>query len=601
MQIPFGEWLPDQPEYNNPGANTANNVYFAASSYKRFPSLVNYSSNTMIKDSRGAGSFRDNANTVFNFVANEETIYQLTGGAFTERGARGKLLSTAFATCTITVSDYASIGAGKTITLKKNDGSTVVFTSTAGSPSTNEFQVQTDNDTTATNLKTTIDGHADFSATVVGAIVTVTRATVGNDNLTNVSSDTVRLTTTNFYGGTPLTGSATDYITFTQFGNYVIASNGVDAAQYYLMGTSTNFADLTSIQTAGTCPLFRVSGVIRDFLVTGNISGATNRIQWSGINDITVWSGKQSDFQDLPGSGGKIVAITSGEVGYVFRQNQIVRMDYVGGATVFRLSVISPNRGAIFGKTVCQDNRRVFFYADDGFYEIQGDNVVPIGVEKVNRFFDLNLNKAYSDRIVAATDPFNTLAMWLYPSVNNTSNTTGTCDRIIIYNYATQKWSLAKTNASQIFPQFVGAYTVELMDIISENLDDINAALDTDYWDGGQMFLGGIDNEFKAAIFSGNSNECEIETAEIEAFPGARTNIQGVRPIVDATATVTVKTRERLADTETESSSSSMVASGINPIRQSGRYIRANIKIASGTTFNHAQGIDLVASKAGYR
>ena len=119
MQIPFGEWLPDQPEYNNPGANTANNVYFAASSYKRFPSLVNYSSNTMIKDSRGAGSFRDNANTVFNFVANEETIYQLTGGAFTERGARGKLLSTAFATCTITVSDYASIGAGKTITLKK--------------------------------------------------------------------------------------------------------------------------------------------------------------------------------------------------------------------------------------------------------------------------------------------------------------------------------------------------------------------------------------------------------------------------------------------------------------------------------------------------
>jgi diaminopimelate epimerase len=49
------------------------------------------------------------------------------------------------------------------------------------------------------------------------------------------------------------------------------------------------------------------------------------------------------------------------------------------------------------------------------------------------------------------------------------------------------------------------------------------------------------------------------------------------------TATVTVKTRERLADTETESSSSSMVASGINPIRQSGRYVRANIKIASGT------------------
>ena len=347
--------------------------------------------------------------------------------------------------------------------------------------------------------------------------------------------------------------------------------------------------------------MFRVSGVIRDFLVTGNISGATNRIQWSGINDITVWSGKQSDFQDLPGSGGRVVAITSGEVGYVFRQNQIVRMDYVGGATVFRLSVISPNRGAVYGKTVCQDNRRVFFYADDGFYEIQGDTVVGIGIEKVNRFFEANLNKAYADRIVAATDPFNTLAMWLYPSVNNTNNTTGICDRMIIYNYSTKKWSLAKTNASQVFPQFVGAYTVELMDIISENLDNINANLDTDFWDGGQMFLGGIDGDFKAAIFSGNSNECEMETAEVEGFPGARTNIQGVRPIVDTEATVTVKTRERLADDVTESSSSSMLTSGINPVRKSGRYIRANVKIASGKTFKHAQGIDLIASKAGYR
>jgi hypothetical protein len=275
MQIPFGEWMPDQPEHGMKGANVATNVYHALGSYKRFPSLVSYTGASNVgKDAHGSGSFRDNSNTVYNFVATKTDIHQLESGTFTSR--KGSL--------------------------------------------------------------------------------------TGNDD---------------------------DFFTFTQFGQYVIVSNGVDPAQYYLMGTSTNFANLTSIQTAGTCPLFRVSGVVRDFLVTGNITNATNRIQWSGINDITVWSGKQSDLQDLPGSGGQIVHITSGEVGYVFRQNQIVRMDYVGGATIFRLSVISPNRGAIFGRTVCQDNRRVFFLADDGFYEIQGDNVVPIGVEKVNRFFDL--------------------------------------------------------------------------------------------------------------------------------------------------------------------------------------------------------------------
>ena len=601
MQVPFGEWLPDQPEHGKKGANVATNVYYAANTYKRFPSLVDYSSNTCIKDSRGAGSFRDNSNTVYNFVATKDTIYKLTSGTFTDVGASGTLLSNSYATCTITVTDYANIGASKTITLTKNDASTVVFTSVTGTPSGTQFKVETDNNTTATNLKTVIHAHADFTATVSTNVVTVTRAAVGRDNLTNVSSDLVRLTTTNFTGGTPLTGETTDFITFTQFGEYVIASNGVDPAQYYLMGTSTAFANLTAIQTAGTAPVFKVSGVVRDFLVTGNISGSTNRIQWSGINDISAWTGKQSDLQDLPGSGGQVVAITSGEVGYVFRQNQIIRMDYVGGATVFRLSVISPNRGAMFGRTVCQDNRRVFFYADDGFYEIQGDNVIPIGVEKVNRFFDLDLNKAYTDRICAAIDPFNQLAMWLYPSASNTTNTTGICDRIIIYNYVTKKWSLAKCNASTIFSQFIGAYTVELMDIISENLENINASLDTDFWSGGQMLLGAIDSDYKAAIFSGTSNECEIETSELEPFPGLRANITGVRPIVDATATVTVKTRERLADDETESSSSSMVTSGINPVRKSGRYIRANVKIASGTIFNHAQGVDLIASRAGQR
>ena len=603
MQIPFGEWLPDQPEHNNPGANVANNVYYALNSYKRFPSLVNYSTNTITQDSRGAGSFRDNSNTVFNFVATQDTLYELTGGAFTERGAGGKLLSNSFATCTITVSDYANIGASKTITLKKNNGSTIVFTSVTGSPSTNQFQVQTNNNTTATNLKNTINGHADFSATVSDAVVTVTRAAIGGENLTNVSSDTARLTTTNFVGGTPLTGDATDYITFTQFGNYVIVSNGVDPAQFYLMGTSSAFANLSTIGTSGTVPVFKCSGVIRDFLVTGNHVGASNRIQWSGINDITTWESgtKQSDLQDLPGSGGQIVHITSGEIGYVFRQNQIIRMDYVGGATVFRLSVISPNRGAVYGRTVCQDNRRVFFYADDGFFEVNGDQVTAIGAEKVNRFFDLDLNKAFSDRIVAATDPFNQLAIWLYPSSADTSNTTGICDKVLIYNYATQKWSTSTTNASTIFSQFVGAYTVELMDIISENLDNINISLDTDFWSGGQLLLGAIDSDYKAAIFSGTDNIGEIETTELELFPGTRSSIIGVRPIVDATATVTLKTRDRLADSATESTSSSMNSTGINPVRQSGRYVKVNVKIPSGGAWKDAQGIDLVASRSGLR
>ena len=603
MQLPFGEWLPDQPDHLNPGATVATNVYHAQSSYKPVKGLVAYSgASNVTQNAKGSGSFRDNTNTVFTFVATKETIYKLTSGTFSEIGARNVKLATAKASCTITVSDYANIGASKTITLKKNDNSTVVFTSTTGTASGTQFKVETNNNTTATNLKTTIDAHADFTATVSDAVVTVTRAAIGNENLTNVSSDTTRLTTTNFYGGTPLTGTDTDYITFTQFGQYVIASNGVDVPQYYLMGTSTVFQNLSTIASSGTPPTFKTSGVVRDFLVTGNIIGAKNRVAWSGINDIATWEAgiSSSDTQDLPGSGGQVVAITSGEVGYVFREDQIIRMDFVGGNVIFRFSVISPNRGAVYGQTVCQDNRQVFFYASDGFFQINGDQILPIGAEKVNRFFDGDLNKAYTDRITAAVDPFNTLAIWLYPSKDN-PNTTGICDKLLIYNYVTQKWSVAKVKASQIFKQFVVANTVELMDIISENLDDINISLDTAFWTTGHLYLGAVDENFKAAIFSGTTLEAELETKETELFPGLRANVTGIRPIVDASANVTIKTRDKLADTVTTSASSSMNDTGINPVRQSGRYFRANVKIPAESIWTNAQGIDLTASQGGSR
>jgi hypothetical protein len=62
------------------------------------------------------------------------------------------------------------------------------------------------------------------------------------------------------------------------------------------------------------------------------------------------------------------------------------------------------------------------------------------------------------------------------------------------------------------------------MDIISENLDDINISLDTAYWTSGHLYLGAIDENFKAAIFSGKTLEAELETKETELFPGLRAN-----------------------------------------------------------------------------
>ena len=100
--------------------------------------------------------------------------------------------------CTITVTDYNNTLSGTKLTFTKSDGTTVTFTSTTGTAGTNEFKTETNNNTTASNLQSAINGHADFTATVSSAEVTVTETTPESTGFLTVDSqDSVRLATTN--------------------------------------------------------------------------------------------------------------------------------------------------------------------------------------------------------------------------------------------------------------------------------------------------------------------------------------------------------------------------------------------------------------------
>ena len=102
-----------------------------------------------------------------------------------------------FGIATITVSDYANIVNKTKIILTKSDGTTVEFNSTTGTAGTNEFKTETNNNTTATNLKNAINAHANFTATVSSAIVTITEtAHEATGFLTIKSFDKTRLTST---------------------------------------------------------------------------------------------------------------------------------------------------------------------------------------------------------------------------------------------------------------------------------------------------------------------------------------------------------------------------------------------------------------------
>ena len=101
--------------------------------------------------------------------------------------------------CTITVTDYANIATGTKLTFTKSDGTEVTFTSTTSTAGTNEFQTQTNNDTTADNIYTAINAHADFTVANPAANVVTIKETAPEATgfLTCVSADTTRLTVQN--------------------------------------------------------------------------------------------------------------------------------------------------------------------------------------------------------------------------------------------------------------------------------------------------------------------------------------------------------------------------------------------------------------------
>lgn len=78
-QIPFGEWLPDQPENNNPGALLAKNVLPYMAAYKPFKSLAVFS-NALDAACVGNFSVRAANEVVFNFAGDAGKLYQLVGG-----------------------------------------------------------------------------------------------------------------------------------------------------------------------------------------------------------------------------------------------------------------------------------------------------------------------------------------------------------------------------------------------------------------------------------------------------------------------------------------------------------------------------------------
>lgn len=371
---------------------------------------------------------------------------------------------------------------------------------------------------------------------------------------------------------------------FTQFGKNVIFANNTNKLQYWTLGTSTAFADLSA-----DAPVSKYVTVVRDFVVAANTfeSGVQEqyRVRWSDLNNETTWTTSdttQADFQDIP-DGGQIVGIRGGEFGLIFLERAIHRMSYIGTPFIFQFDNISRNKGCMVAGSIAQYQGVTFFLSDDGFYLCDGQQVVPIGAEKVDKYFLNDASESDYPSMSSAVDPIRKLVLWNYISISGDR-------KLMIYNFSTKKWTYGDAGTEYIYEASSANVTLEELDSISTSIDALTTSLDSRLYVGGKYFLGGTLGR-NIMTYTGVNLVGDLQTGDIDV--GANSVVTLAKPQVDGgSANVSVASRT-LLNQETDFGTP-VPADSENrcSLRSAGRYHRLRVQ-PTGDNWSSAVAVDI--------
>jgi len=394
------------------------------------------------------------------------------------------------------------------------------------------------------------------------------------------------------------TNTAT-YWDFAEYAGISIATNFADNPQFVDMDAgSPVFADLTTAFKARYC------AVVREFVVFGNTNDATDgnvpgRVRWSAAGDYTdytVSATTQSDFRDIP-FGGAIQRVFGGEYGIIFLRRSIVRMTYAGPPVIFQLDEIAPDTGLYAPGAAAQDGEVIFFLDNSGFYALSaGQNVSPIGNEKVDNWFWQELDGTQKDRISCAIDHKNKIVSWAFPASGNIN---GKPNRVLQFDYEIGEWTYSDIDSDLIYSALTVGFTIDTLDTLAANADAQTISADSPVLFSGNKYMGVFD-DFKLNYLAGSQLTATIETKEIQPAQGKRSVITEGWPMVDGgETTITIGTRNRQQDDVVWGAASAVNTVGFAPLRSEGRYIRARMEVTG--FWDEIQGIELTGAGQGRR
>jgi hypothetical protein len=362
---------------------------------------------------------------------------------------------------------------------------------------------------------------------------------------------------------------------FAQFGDNIIYANGGQLGSYGLItGTAANIASAPS----NAIDVATVKDVVMCLT-------ADSQVKWSDINDSSNWTTGQADNQPLL-DGGSGVRIVGGEYGIVLQKSAIRRVSYTGVQDIwFQFDVISPAIGCMAAGSVCNVGPLIFFLSERGFEMCDGETVVPIADEKINRWFFGTFSRADIANIWSAADPRRNEVLWAMP---------GNPGLILLYNYVLKRWSYLSLSVSALFNGLTSGTSIDALDAIyPSGIDSIPLSLDDPSFSGGNPLLLLVDASNIVGALSGTALQATIGQKNVELTPGRRSRLRAVRPVTDAlSASASVNFKMRAGDAESIIATSEMRTNGKMPLRANGRYFDPAFTIPAGQAWSYFQGAE---------
>lgn len=179
-------------------------------------------------------------------------------------------------------------------------------------------------------------------------------------------------------GASPVfTGAEDDMFFSTTFDDLLIVTNGKDAIQKW---NGTTWANLGGSPPSAARYMIPFYSRLILLYTTESATDYPHRIRWSIVGDPETWTGTGSGAIDVLETQDRITGVARlGDRVFVFKEDSIWELYYVGGTDVFKVRMISTDVGCRAGKTVVAVGTSLLFVGSNNVYSFDGATFSEIG------------------------------------------------------------------------------------------------------------------------------------------------------------------------------------------------------------------------------